>query len=66
MIKGEVLSVRITKAEWITFHQICEKMGVTAQELLYACVKDVLWENGDVRRREQEGRQALRKAGEAS
>lgn len=65
-MKEKVLSVRVTESEWNEFHQICTEKEVTAQEMLYACVVDVLWEEREyVRCWEQERRQKVRETSEA-
>jgi hypothetical protein len=52
----KVLSVRVTDEEFSKFHEKCEDIGVSAQEMLHACVTDVIFgEDYGVQRRESEG-----------
>ena len=51
----KTLSVRVSDETWDEFHRICFSRNITVQEMLHACVVDVLWESKDVQRREQEG-----------
>jgi hypothetical protein len=59
----KVLSVRVTDKEYDKFHEKCEEIRCSAQEMLHACVVDVIFgEDYGVQRREQEGCTGTREA----